>query len=100
MAAISNVVKSRHVTLTAGQVDTVTFTTNYSKAAVTMRSPASGSAGLWVTNDGATDPTTAGNDTDWVPPVAGAEIVIDLPSTDALRIFSATADGYTVRGVN
>ena len=99
MTAYNDIVKSRHKTLTAGQVDTLTFSTNYSKVAVTMRVPATGSAGLWVGVNG-TDPSAAANDTDWVAPAAGAEIIIDLESGDIVEVFSATADAYSVRGVN
>lgn len=94
-----SVAKSKHATIVAGQVDKITFTTNVSKVAVTMRVPASGSAGLWVTNDGATDPVAAADNTDWVAPAAGAEIIIDLPNTDEVRVLSATADAYSVRAV-
>lgn len=98
MATYNNVARSRHKTLGAGVVDAVSFSTNYSQVAVTMRSPAAGSGGLWVTVDG-TDPTAAGDDTDWVAPAVGAEIVIDLGTSDTVEIFSATADAYSVRGV-
>lgn len=93
------VAKSKHGTLAPGATDRITLTSNPSKVAVTMRVPASGSVGLWVSTDGATDPTSAGDNADWVAPVAGAEIIIDLPNSDEVRVFSATADAYSVRAV-
>lgn len=99
MAEYTDIVKSRHKTLVGGTVDSLTFSTNYSKVAVTMRSPAASSAGIWVTVAG-TDPVAAANDTDWVAPAVGAEIIIDLGSSDTVELLSATADAYSVRGVD
>lgn len=98
MATISDVALSRHPTFTAGQVDTVTFSTNYSRVAVTMRSPASGSTGIWFRTDGEA-PVAEDDDTEWVPPVAGAELIVDLTGTDTVKLISATADEYSIRGV-
>jgi hypothetical protein len=95
----ANVVRSTHGTTTAGQIDTITFQTNVSGAYVIMKVPASGSAGLYVTADGS-DPAVAADGTDWVPASAGAYVKLKVEgATDVVKVFSATADSYYVRGV-
>jgi hypothetical protein len=96
----TNVDISKHGTTTAGQVDSVTFSTNWSEVIVVMKSPASGSAGLYVTADGSA-PSASADGTDWVPPTAGAFVRIPLSgSSDVVKVFSATADTYMVKGVS
>lgn len=95
-----NIAKARHKTTVAGGVDTLTFSTNFAKAEIRMRIPASGSTGLWVAiGADATDPAAAGDDTEWVSPNVGAKIVVALGRDDVVKVFSATADAYSVRGI-
>lgn len=87
--------RAKHATLTAATVDTVTLTTNYGHVEVTNR--ASSGAGISFTTDGTT-PTVLGDDTYWVG--AGQSLVVKLEgSSDVVKLISATADAYSVTGV-
>jgi len=91
----TDVALARHPTLTAGQVDTVTFSTNYGYAEVKNR--ASSGAGISFRVDG-TNPTVLGDDTYIVMP--GESLIVKLGgSTDTVKLISATADAYSVTGV-
>lgn len=87
--------RAKHATLTAGAADTVTLTTNVSHVEVTNR--ASSGTGISFTTDG-TAPTVLGDDTYWVGP--GDSLVVKLEGgSDVVKLISATADAYSVTGV-
>lgn len=94
---VTGVVKSRHLTLTAGQVDSITFATNFGWVEVTNRATSGG--GITFTADSAAAaPTALAADTEWVGP--GAALIVKLEgSSDQVRLISDTADAYSVRGV-
>lgn len=85
---------SKHATLAAATVDTVTLTVDYRQVAVKNR--ASSGSGIFFTVDGST-PAVLGDDTFLVLP--GEELVVSSLASDAVKLISATADAYTVTGV-
>ena len=93
--ASHSVARSKHTTLTATTVDTVTLTTNHGQVEVANR--ASSGAGISFTVDG-TSPTALGDDTYWVGP--GQSLVVRLGPSDVVKLISATADAYSVTGVD
>lgn len=87
--------RSKHATLSAATVDSVTLTTNFSHVEVKNR--ATTGAGISFTTDGST-PTALGDDTYWVGP--GEWLVVPFGgATDVVKLISATADAYSVTGV-
>jgi hypothetical protein len=90
---------SKHATLVASTVDTVTLTTDRRTVEVAVRAPAASSAGIYFTVDGST-PTAGGDNTFWVAGIAGASLRVPSLSTDAVKLISATADAYSVTGVD
>ena len=86
---------STHPTLTAATVDTVTITaTDFPFIAVHNR--ASSGAGITFTVDNST-PVALANETYLVLP--GAERVVPFKGLDSVKLLSATADAYSVYGV-
>lgn len=95
MAAYS-VITAKHATLVAGTVDTVTVTGGYSRIEILNRS---GTADLYVTNDGST-PSGGCDDCSIVP--AGTSLNIpssDAAGSDVVKIVG-NGNGYSVVGTN
>lgn len=86
---------SKHATLSAATVDTVTLTADY--RSVEVKNRASSGSGIFFTVDGST-PTVLGDDTFVVLP-GEALVVPSGLSSDAVKLISATADAYSVTGV-
>lgn len=94
MAAFT-VALSKHATLAASTVDTVTLSVDYRSVEVVNRE--SSGAGISFTTDGST-PTVLGDNTFWVG--AGQSVVVESFAADAVKLISATADAYSVTGVS
>lgn len=95
MASYTDVIRSRHKTLVAATVDTVTFSTNFGHVEVKNR--ASSGAGIFFTVNGAA-PTALADDTFVVMP--GESLQVRLESGDTVKLISATADAYSVTGID
>lgn len=91
---VTGVVRSRHLTLTGGAVDSITFGTNFSWVEVKNR--ASSGAGISFTTDG-TVPTALGSDTYWVGPGESLKAKLE-GTTDVVKLISDTADAYSITG--
>lgn len=86
--------KTKHGTLVANAVTTVTFTADFGKVEVLNR----GSADLWFRIDG-TDPVIGEDDVEICP--AGQWAIVDrsdLNGATEVRLISAAAVPYSVRG--
>lgn len=95
MAAYS-VITSKHATLVAGTVDTVTVTGGYPRIEVLNRS---GAADLYVTNDGTVP--SGGCDNCLIVP-AGSALNIpssDVAGSDVVQVVG-NGNGYSVIGTN
>lgn len=94
--AAYQVARSKHATLTAATVDTVTFQERHPAVEVVNRAT---TGDIYFTVDGTT-PVSAANDTYYVGP--GQSIVVDLPHAsdpDAVKLISAGTPAYSVTGV-
>lgn len=95
MAAYQAVL-SKHATLVAATVDTITLSTGYPSIEVANRAT---SGDIYFTVDGTT-PTSAGNDTYYVGP--GQALVVSSPHADGpdtIKLISAGTPAYSVTGV-
>lgn len=87
--------RSVHNTLTAATLDTVTLTGMWPAVEVVNR--ATTGDGIYFTVDGST-PTVGGNDSFWVG--AGQSVIVPNFEDEAeVKLISATADAYSVIGV-
>ena len=92
MASYS-VARSKHATLAAATVDSVTLTANYSSVEVMNR----GTAGdVYFTVDGST-PVSGADDTFVVVP-GGSLAVASSSSSDVVKLISSGTPAYTVTG--
>lgn len=89
------VARSKHATLTAATVDTVTFSGEHPAVEVVNRAT---SGDIYFTVDGTT-PVSAANDTYFVGP--GQALTVSLPTSqpDAVKLISAGTPAYSVTGV-
>jgi hypothetical protein len=93
MASYS-VAHSKHATLTAATVDTVTLTQNYRQVEVKNRDA---SLVVYFTANGNT-PTVAGDNTEVVS--AGESVIVDTDTaSDVIKLISSGAAAYSVTGV-
>lgn len=94
--AAHSVAKSKHATLAAATVDTVTLTKDWRAVEVKNR----GTDEIYFTTT-ATNPTVAGDDTYVVP--AGESLVLSIPPRpglpDVVKLISSGTPGYSVTGV-
>lgn len=90
-----NVLRSKHATLVAATVDTVTF--NQEWRAVEVKNRAT-SGDIYFRTDG-TNPVVGADDTLFLGP--GESLVVDFPSgsPDAVKLISAGTPPYSVTGV-
>lgn len=93
MASYSST-RSKHATLAPATVDTVVLSFNFAFVEVVNRATAG--AGIFFTTDG-TDPTVSGDNTYWVGP--DDALIVRAGAADTVKLISATADSYTVTGV-
>lgn len=94
--AAYQVTRSKHATLTAATVDTVTFQDRHPAVEVANRAA---TGDIYFTVDGSA-PTSAGDNTYYVGP--GQAVVVDLPHAsdpDAVKLISAGTPAYSVTGV-
>lgn len=94
--AAYQVARSKHATLTAATVDTVTFQERHPAVEVVNRAA---EGDIYFTVDG-TAPVSAANDTYFVGP--GQAVLVDLPHAtdpDAVKLISAGTPAYSVTGV-
>lgn len=93
--AAHTVLLAKHTTLSAATVDTITMTSvDYPYVAVKNR--AAGGAGITFRVDGQT-PVALADETYLV--LAGEELVVPFKGLDTVKLISATADAYSVTGV-
>lgn len=90
------VTRSKHATLVASTVDTVTLSLDYSQVEIVNR----GTVDIWATVDGTT-PVAGADDTIFVG--AGQFLVLTLPTTgagtDVVKLISTGTPSYSVTGV-
>ena len=91
---------SKHATLAASTVDTVTLTGTFDGQGAAIVTNVTGTAAIYVTGDGST-PTVAGDDTIVIPAVAGAFVRLDFADegSRAVKLISAGTPGYSVEGL-
>lgn len=94
--AAHTVLLSKHTTLSAATVDTITMTAQDFQF-VEVANRASSGAGISFTVDGST-PTVLGDNTYWVG--AGQSVVVPWLGLDTVKLISTTTDAYSVTGVN
>ena len=90
------VARSKHATLVAATVDTITLERDYSQVEIVNR----GTEDIWATVDGST-PVAAADDTIFVG--TGQFLVLSMPTTgagtDVVKLISAGTPSYSVTGV-
>jgi hypothetical protein len=95
MAAYS-VARSKHATLVAATVDTVTFSTDWQSVEILNRAT---SGDIYATVDGTT-PVSGADDTIFVGP--NQAVTVRLPTTgagtDVIKLISAGTPAYSVMG--
>lgn len=86
--------ESRHGTLSAGTVATVTFTTNHSVVEVINRD---GAADIFFVVDSSATPTVGGNNT-WVLPATKCSLEVTAPSEGGttVKLISSGTPTYSV----
>lgn len=91
------VARSKHATLVAATVDSVTLSLDYSQVEIVNRST---TGDIYATVDGTT-PVSAADDTIYIGP--GQALVLALPTTgagtDVIKLISAGTPSYSVTGV-
>jgi hypothetical protein len=97
MATITGIVRVGHGTLVATTVDKMDFVNYYSRLRVVNR----GSGDIFVSTDGATDPTVAGAEFDVVP--ANTSVIVGVKvepaaGTCEIRLISSGTPAYSVVG--